>query len=304
MALALENYSEARAALPALPPVQAVPDLTPPAEKGLGVAAFEGAQLVGFLAAQGPFDGPFGGLPDVRGVFVPMGAHGTVAEDRARIWAAMLPAAMGRWAAAGAASHGVALYAWDEAAQRVLFRFGFGLRCVDAMRAMEPIPPVPGPACDFGELPPEQLGALVPLVDGLIDHIASAPIFMAQCRRHRMDGAQLAQRAKEEGCRYFVARREGEIIAYLKTAGFGETFICEAPGTANICGAYCLPRHRGSGVMHNLLAWLVQALRAEGVVRLGVDYESFNPTAWGFWNKHFARYTHSLTRRVDWVGGA
>jgi len=30
-----------------------------------------------------------------------------------------------------------------------------------------------------------------------------------------------------------------------------------------------------------------------------VDFESFNPTAWGFWCKHFASYTHSVVRRVD-----
>ncbi|MCI9073092.1 MAG: hypothetical protein HFH80_09920 [Lachnospiraceae bacterium] len=39
-------------------------------------------------------------------------------------------------------------------------------------------------------------------------------------------------------------------------------------------------------------------LKAEGYTRLGVDYESINPTAWGFWNKYFEAYTYSLTRRI------
>jgi len=30
-----------------------------------------------------------------------------------------------------------------------------------------------------------------------------------------------------------------------------------------------------------------------------VDFETFNPTAYGFWSKHFELYTNSLTRRID-----
>jgi hypothetical protein len=40
-------------------------------------------------------------------------------------------------------------------------------------------------------------------------------------------------------------------------------------------------------------------LKAENYLRLGVDFESFNPTAWGFWLKHFQAYTYSDVRRID-----
>jgi hypothetical protein len=33
--------------------------------------------------------------------------------------------------------------------------------------------------------------------------------------------------------------------------------------------------------------------------RLGVDFESLNPTAYGFWLKYFDAYTHSVVRRID-----
>jgi hypothetical protein len=32
---------------------------------------------------------------------------------------------------------------------------------------------------------------------------------------------------------------------------------------------------------------------------LGVDFESFNPTASDFWLKYFTEYTHSVVRRID-----
>ena len=32
---------------------------------------------------------------------------------------------------------------------------------------------------------------------------------------------------------------------------------------------------------------------------LGVDYETFNATAHGYWTKYFTTYTHSVVRRID-----
>lgn len=48
-----------------------------------------------------------------------------------------------------------------------------------------------------------------------------------------------------------------------------------------------------------LLDYMMKTLKAEGVLRIGVDCESFNPTAIRFWTKHFAPYTQSLVRRID-----
>ena len=50
--------------------------------------------------------------------------------------------------------------------------------------------------------------------------------------------------------------------------------------------------------MQQLVNYAMGVLRAEGYFKLGVDYESINPTAWGFWNKYFTAYTYSLTRRI------
>lgn len=44
---------------------------------------------------------------------------------------------------------------------------------------------------------------------------------------------------------------------------------------------------------------VLSKLKSEGYSRLGVNLESFNPTALGFWLKYFALYTNSVVRRID-----
>ena len=44
---------------------------------------------------------------------------------------------------------------------------------------------------------------------------------------------------------------------------------------------------------------LIQKMKKKRYTRLGVDFESINPTGWGFWLKYFDTYTHSVVRRID-----
>ncbi|MFN2969307.1 GNAT family N-acetyltransferase, partial [Escherichia coli] len=67
----------------------------------------------------------------------------------------------------------------------------------------------------------------------------------------------------------------------------------------HIRGAYCLPAHRGKGLYQNLLNLTISVLKKEGYTKLGGNFESFNPTARGFWLKYFTAYTNSVVRRID-----
>ncbi len=98
--------------------------------------------------------------------------------------------------------------------------------------------------------------------------------------------------------RVFTAWRGEELIAYLEVTGEGENFVTNDPQMQNICGAYCMPQYRGQGVIQGLLGYAMKVLKDEGYTKLGVDFESLNPTAWGFWTKYFKAYTYSLTRRI------
>jgi GNAT superfamily N-acetyltransferase len=86
---------------------------------------------------------------------------------------------------------------------------------------------------------------------------------------------------------------------YEFAAGSELQEISDCPDYRHIDGAYCLPEHRGKGVFQNLLNFAIRTLKAENYTRLGVDFESINPTAYGFWMKYFTPYTHSVVRRID-----
>jgi GNAT superfamily N-acetyltransferase len=191
--------------------------------------------------------------------------------------------------------HAVVLYAHDAEAVDAFFRNGFGMRCIDAVRPMEPIGGARAEAhCQ--ELDKAGMEAVEPLMRGLSEHQGRSPCFM---RATEEEIQARFQEARERESRVFVATVDGAVVAYVEMQPGGENFAAEADGTMNICGAYCLPEHRGGGIARSLVDHAIGVLRGEGYVRLGVDYESFNPTAYAFWGKHFEAYTVSVVRRID-----
>lgn len=316
--LACANYAEERGVNPLLPGL--MPD-TPRgfAENGLGVAAFDGARMLGFLGCYPPWENAFTGT--ARGTFSPIEAHGAVPEQRDKIYRLLYQAAAEKWVKAGIASHSIALYAHDAAALRAFFTCGFGLRCVDAIRGMEDVvlPSCAGPAegvvperqdkdgvrsdmpqgADyvFEEFSEAGLPLVAPLGAALARHLGKSPCFMV-FPQAETEASWLAH-AAERKSRFFAATYRGAVAAFLEVAAEGENFATRAPDMANICGAYCLPEHRGKAVMPRLLNQVLGTLRRDGYTRLGVDYESFNLAAQGFWPKYFMPYTNGVVRRID-----
>lgn len=298
--LARECYARERAGTPALPAALPDFDLLPCAENGLGVAALsENGDLLGYLCSVSPFENTFGST-GARGVFSPMHANGAVERSHGALYERMLGAAQGKWARAGAVSHAVCLYAHDDEAQETLFRCGFGLRCLDAIRPAAELPDIPPcPGLTFRELAPREWALCYPLNVLLDRHMAAPPTFLL---RPTLSQGDFLQGARREGARFFAAL-EGELpVAFLKLSPTAETLVSDAPEVVNVAGAYCLESHRGRYVYPNLLNAALRAVQGEGFTHLGVDYESINPTALHFWPKYFSPYTHSLVRRIDEKG--
>ena len=284
MRLAQAAYDAERALVPALPDMQ-VPDLRHFAKNNLGVAAFEGDEMRGFLCAQGPFKKAFGSTP-VRGVWSPVHANAAVG-DRVRVYHRMYQAAAEKWVNDGALAHCLTLYEHDEAAKQAWFTYGFGMRCIDAVKLLDANAAMPGG--DFLDLPQERFGEAQALRTALHRHMGTSPYFLN--RRMTPDN--------EADARFFVARQDGKLVAHLKICNSDKPFASHSPGMMDICGVYALPETRGTGLYANLLRYAEAVLVKEGYARLGVDYESFNPTALYFYPKHFSVYTNSLVRRID-----
>ena len=298
--IARQNYEEERKFVSALPPLDAIPDLIQYVENGLGVAAFEDDTMLGYLCAVGPFTNAFGST-EAKGVFSPMGAHGAISDTRADIYARMYQAAGEKWVRAGASSHAICLYAHDRETQVQFFRYGFGMRCIDAIREMDEMTaPLPD-GYSFGRVTLEDATTVLPL-DNLLDRsYIDSPFFMF--RAGHSEEEWLAY-WKESNPICFAAYCDGKVVAFILAELDGETFIQETPGYQHITGLYCLPEHRGRGVSQKLLNLTIQNLKADGYTRLGVDYESFNPLGSAFWQKYFTAYTHSVVRRVDSTSAA
>ena len=293
--IAEQNYEEEREFVRALPRINTLPDLTRFAENGLGVAAFDGDVMLGFLCSVPPFKNAFGST-SATGVFSPMGANGAIGGDRAKVYARMYQQAGEKWAHAGATSHAVSLYAHDKEVQGQFFRYGFGMRCVDAIREMDEIDSALCEGYEFTELTSAELLQVLPLDHMLDAHMATSPTFIL---RPSDTPESFVRRSERSQSIFFVAKTNNQVVAYLRAELAGETFIRNVPGYLHINGAFCLPEHRGKGLSQQLLHVLVKKLRAQGYTRLGVDFESINPIADRFWLKHFEPYTSSVVRRID-----
>ncbi|MDD4125060.1 MAG: GNAT family N-acetyltransferase [Eubacteriales bacterium] len=291
----MQNYEEERGFIPALPSVETMPDLTPYAENGFSFAAFDGDTMLGFLCSVSPFKNVFGST-DVTGVFSPMGANGAAGNNRAAIYARLYQAAGEKWVRAGASSHAICLYAHDKAAQEQFFRYGFGMRCVDAIRFMDNIEAPPCDGYTFDELTEEDFIEVYPLDTLLNKGYAESPFFMY---RESDDETAFLKNAVCNRSIYHIAWYRRQAVAFIRAELDGETFIKNTPGYLHCKGLYCMPEHRGKGIGQNLLHILIQRLKKQGYTRLGVDFESINPAAYGFWLKHFTAYTHSVVRRID-----
>ncbi|MBP3645527.1 MAG: GNAT family N-acetyltransferase [Clostridia bacterium] len=284
------NFMEERKAVDVLPAQAQHPPLDALAGNGLTCAAVEDGRLLGFLGAFGPWK-PVFCTPDTAGVLSPLHAHAVQKEQRVMIWRRLYQAAGEKWARAGAASHAITLYAHDADARDALYLYGFGLRCMDLMRPMTPIG-AKGPDCR--EIFDQR--QVTPLRRALAEHLSKSPSFMRMNPEHLE--SWLAEK-EQSHTRIFAAQREGRIAAFIEVDQEGENHLACTGGTMNICGAYCMPEYRGTGVAQSVLEEVIRVLGSEGYIRLGVDCESFNPTAVGFWSKYFQAYTHSVVRRID-----
>lgn len=293
--LAKQCYERERGFVPDLPFVEVIPDLKPYADNNLGVVAYEGDTMTGFLCCVLPFTNAFASTYAV-GVFSPMGANGAIGENRAKIYARMYQAGSEKWVRAGASSHAICLYAHDEEILKQFFRYGFGLRCVDAIRGMDAITAPPCTGYSFSELTSQEVLRVLPLENMLDEGYINSPFFMY---REPNSEVQFLRSYEHYQSIYFTAEIGGQLVAFIRAELDGETFIQNTLGYLHVKGAYCLPEHRGKGLHQRLLSILVQKLKANGYTRLGVDFESLNPTGYNFWLKYFDAYTHSVVRRID-----
>lgn len=277
MLIAISNYNEERNHVPILPAINTVPDLGQFASNGLGVVAFDKGSMVGFLCCNKARENAFNSK--AIGTFSPIHAHGSVKENRNMIYKRMYQVAAEKWVTQKIAYHALALYAHDFESTNAMFTYGFGLRCVDAIRPIEVLQIRCHNEAKFEELSKEDVIQIREMRHMLSEHMGDSPCFMYSTLE---EFARWLARAEARNTRLFVAKEGEKPIAYIEISNNGENFVTKASDICNICGAFCLPEYRGKNITQNLLNFIILKLKAEGYKMLGVDFESFNPTANAF----------------------
>lgn len=292
--IAAANYYEEREYVPILPSIDSLPDLDYFANNGLGVAAFDEDRLIGFLCCYEPWDNAFNST--AKGTFSPIHAHGSIKENRRLIYQRMYQAAAEKWVKSKITYHAIGHYAHDTESLNAFFTYGFGLRCMDAIRSMEEIECKPYDGIYFEELAKSDVIRVREMRRLESEHMGNSPCFMYSTLE---DFKSWLERAEERNSRLFVAKDCEKLIAFVEVKSSAENFVTEVNNICNICGAFCLPEYRGKNIYQNLLNFAIRKLKGEGYKLLGVDFESFNPTAYSFWLKYFTAYTNSVVRRID-----
>lgn len=261
---------------------------------GQGVAALDGEALAGYLAFYGPFGDFFG---NGIGAFSPLHGNDATGDHRERLTSLLFQHAAEALTARGANTFAITTWRHDAEMGTALTLNGFGIRCADAIRMVAPpLDVAPAASIAFEEISWQDAGELLPLKNGLVRHLHRGPTFLVGDEFTADTFATLNAKRRS---RFFVARAGPTPVGYLELTDDGENVFTTAPDMVNICGAYLDEAYRGHDLYRNLLAFTLATLRTEGVRRIGVDFETMNPTALHFWTKDFTIYTHSYARRID-----
>lgn len=288
-----EGYQQLRHQLPWFRQEIELPSMLSLVQHGLGVAAVEGEELLGFLSCYMAFPDAFH-TTGVKGIFCPLHGHGLQRGQSTRLFEKLYQAAAAKWVEQGILSHAICLYEYEKELQELFFMNGFGVRCMDLARENTPIPLSHSKLASYRPLHHEELAILLPMNNSLILHLGSSPVFM---KFPPMTEEEFLKKNSEYF--FYVAEVANQPVAYLRFGPEGENFACNAQPMIHCIGAYALPDYRGHGLMDDLLSFAADDLRQKGFTLMGVDCESLNPNARFYWQKHFVPYTYSLVRRID-----
>ena len=136
LSIAKNNYEKERKNVPILPEFVEFPDFS--GKNGLGVSAFDENKMVGYLCCYDPFEKAFG-TTNAIGVWSPIHGNGKIDSEYKNIFQIMYQEAAKKWVNLKTTSHAITFYAHNYSIQNQLYRYGFGLRCIDAIREMKVI---------------------------------------------------------------------------------------------------------------------------------------------------------------------
>ncbi len=294
--LVLSAYDEERDWLPMLPNPSDLSSIVKPKmhrmilQKRVFGALAQG-KLVGLLGGY-PVEALFGAVP---GIYCPLYGHAVRKDQRGSIQSDLYLSAAHHWVQEGFLSHALTLYAQDQLSVQNWFWFGFGLRCVDSVRTVEPISTSPSIPIQKAEL--DDIPTLRHIHRSHTQYYNRSPLFMPLQEEDPVQ--DLMDWMQRDNHHLWMALDGPEPKGYMRIQPSGESFISDHPSMMSITGAFVSEDFRGKGVGTQLLAEIQRWMSDHNYRLCGVDFESFNPFGRSFWNRYFTPYTFSMVRRID-----
>lgn len=262
-------------------------------ERGAGVVARENGDLVGCLLGVGPIENF---RPGHFGVYGPITSCLVAGDHQDQVFTRLLTAfgELPQFAGTQIAAFTVFPYLHDLNASLSLN--GFGVRCADAVVNIADLPATAETDVVIEQVAIADAVRLREVKQSLGTHLASSPVFQEE---FQFTPEFIVWKSENRQSVHFAARDGDRIVGFIEATFEGENYLTVHPQMRNICGAGVLPEYRNRGIMRALLVALANYYRSEGITVLGVDYETQNPNARGFWERFFAPYTWSWERSFD-----
>lgn len=311
------GYERERKCIPFLPEFSKTDDKTGELQwfgnAKLGFCAVKDGELLAFFCYYPPFKGVYN-TETQFGSWSPLHAHGIKtmeSKETEAVWSRLIQAAMERAAEEGSVYHSVTLFRHETILQELLHMYGFGNRFADSILKVadydasifqnDVTSNFNSADYKIKQTTSEDFPALRELRFGLSMHLSSAPCFCIH-NGNQFEEYIHNRETDEDLVTFGLFNSDDKLVGFIDTTeGDGENFISQGSDILNISGMYVSPDYRGKGAAKLLANAAVEEAKNHGKTVLGVDYETMNPTARGFWEKYFTPYTVSLVRRLDKV---
>lgn len=259
---------------------------------GVGVAAFRGDRLVGFLTGWL--------MPSFRGkrsTYSPEWANGAELDDSQRIYEEMYSHLANDWVADKYVAHYISLFPNDVNAFKAWHWMGFGMITADALRGLDSIE---GNSVDVSirraEL--QDLEHVMRLHEALWEYMKGTPVFLVTEKRDRSFYEKWLQDPDKV---VWLADWDEEPVAFIRL-GPADDDVCTIiydKKTTSIYAAFTMEKVRGEGIASALLDHALKSARTSGYKRCAVSFEPMNLIATRFWLKYFNPVCLSVVRHID-----
>lgn len=260
---------------------------------GLGVAALQDGELVGFLIGW-----LMPGFRGKRSVYSPEWANAAGTENRRSIYEQMYKRIAEIWVAEKNVAHYISFFANDLEAINIWNWLGFGMISVDAVRGLHPIKHL-NQGFHIRRASIQDIDPVIELNQGLVRYSTLSPSFFIT-EQHNQEYFEAWLCDSERSI--WLAELNEEPVAFLRVGPANDdvSMIIYDEKTISIYGAYTEETMRGKGIATALLAHVIETARITGYGRIAVDFESMNTLGARFWlNQGFRPVCHSFQRFID-----